>query len=127
MKARVKNRGSQARKKGPKRPKYQAPCPEHPETVQNIGNEDIHANHAEAPNSSPRHRNSAYRRRTDTCAKSVGGLQRTLDIYWIIHNFVRSHFTTRKVSAAALGITDKGFAGTDERGRPVCRGLISGL
>ncbi len=31
-------------------------------------------------------------------------------IYWIIHNFVRSHFTTRKVPAAALGIIDKGLS-----------------
>jgi len=29
-------------------------------------------------------------------------LQRVLDIFWIVHNFVRSHFTTRKVPAVAL-------------------------
>ena len=32
VKVRVKNKGSQAHKKGPKRPKYQAPQPEHPDT-----------------------------------------------------------------------------------------------
>ena len=110
VKARVKNKGSQAHKKGPKRPKYQAPCPEHPETVQNIENKDIHANHVESLNGSLRRRNSAYRRRTNTYAKSVGGLQRTLDIYWIIHNFVRSHFTTGNVPAAALGIIGRGLS-----------------
>jgi len=110
VKARVRNKGSQAHKKGPKRPKYQAPCPEHPETVQNIENKDIHANHVESLNSSLRRRNSAYRRRTNTYAKSVGGLQRTLDMYWIIHNFVRSHFTAREVPAVALGIIDKGLS-----------------
>lgn len=51
VRARVKNK---ARKKGPKRPKYQAPCPEHPETVQNIENEDVRANHAEALSNSLR-------------------------------------------------------------------------
>jgi hypothetical protein len=29
---RVKNKGSQAHKKGPKKPKYQTTCPQHPET-----------------------------------------------------------------------------------------------
>ena len=33
-----------------------------------------------------------------------------LDVYWIVHNFVRVHFTTRQVPAVALGILDHGFA-----------------
>ncbi len=37
------------------------------------------------------------------------GLQRVLDIFWIVHNFVRSHFTTRKVPAVALDIIQKGL------------------
>jgi transposase len=39
---------------------------------------------------------AAFRRRTNTYAKSVVGLQRVLDIFWMVHNFVRSHFTTKK-------------------------------
>ncbi|UXE62945.1 MAG: hypothetical protein KA717_09745 [Woronichinia naegeliana WA131] len=35
------------------------------------------------------------------------GLQRVLDIFWMVHNFVRSHFTTREVPAVALGIIEK--------------------
>ena len=31
-------------------------------------------------------------------------------VYWIVHNFVRVHFTTRQVPAVALGILDHGFA-----------------
>ena len=54
VKVRVKNKGSQAHKTGPKRPKYQAPQPEHPDTKPNIENEQIHANHVEAFNSAVR-------------------------------------------------------------------------
>ncbi len=107
VKVRIKNKGSQAHKKGPKRLKYQAPQPEHPETVQDIVNKDIHANHCEAFNSSLRRRNSVFRRRTNTYAKNENGLQRTLDVFWVIHNFMRTHFTTKQVPAVALGILDK--------------------
>ena len=52
---------------------------------------------------------SAFRRRTNNYAKSVSGLQRVLDIFWMFHNFIRCHFTTRKVPAVALGILQKGL------------------
>lgn len=107
IKVRIKNKGSQAHKRGPKRQKYEAPCPEHPETNQDIGNSDIHANHCEAFNSSLRRRNSTFRRKTNTYAKNNGGLQRTLDLYWVVHNFMRVHFTTKEVPAVALGILDR--------------------
>lgn len=110
VKVRLKNKGSQSHKKGPKRPKYQAPCKEHPDTDQNIEVKDIHANHCEAFNSSLRRRNSAFRRKTDTYARNREGLQRTLDVYWVVHNFVRSHFTLKKVPAVALGIIDKALS-----------------
>ena len=110
VKVRIKNKVSQAHKKGPKRPKYQAPQSEHPQTVQDLINKDIHANHCEAFNSSLRRRNSAFRRRTNTYAKNENGLQRTLDVFWVIHNFIRTHFTTKKVPAVALGILDKGLS-----------------
>ena len=41
--------------------------------------------------------------------KKTGRLQERLDVYWIVHNFVRVHFTTRQVPAVALGILDRGF------------------
>ena len=108
LKSRLKNKGSQRSKN--KRKKYEAPHREHPETIQNIDNKDIHANHVEAYNSSLRRRNSAYRRKTNTYAKTVTGLQRTLDINWIVHNFIRQHFTTKLVPAVALGILQKGLS-----------------
>jgi hypothetical protein len=43
-------------------------------------------------------------------AKNQARLQERLDVYWIVHNFVRVHFTTRQVPAVALGILEHGFA-----------------
>src|SRR5215831_17490539 len=71
---------------------------------------EIHANHLEAFHTSLRRRCAAYRRRTNMYAKETGRLQERLDVYWIVHNFVRVHFTTRRVPAVALGILDHGFA-----------------
>ncbi len=110
VKVRLKNKGSQNKNKGRKRAKYEAPHGEHPETCQDINEKDIHANHVEALNASIRRRNSAYRRRTNTYGKKRTALQRTLDIYWVAHNFIRIHFTTKRVPAVALGILDKGFS-----------------
>lgn len=107
VKVRVKNKGSQSHKKGPKRAKYQAPLPEHPETVSIIENREIHANHVEANNAAMRRKCSAFRRKTNTYAKSTTGLQRILNVYWVMHNFVRIHFTTKKVPALALGLLKK--------------------
>ena len=107
VKVRLKNKGSQAHKLGPKRKKYEAPQSEHPDTIQDIKLSDIHANHKEAHHSSLRRRNSAYRRKTNTYAKKKSGLQRTLDVNWVAHNFIRTHFTTKKVPAVAIGILDK--------------------
>lgn len=104
VKVRVKNKGDQKHKRGPKRKKYQAPIREHPETEQKLHESDIHANHVEANNAAMRRRNSAFRRRTNTYAKTTSGLQRTLDVYWVIHNFVRRHWTTGEVPAVAMGV-----------------------
>jgi hypothetical protein len=104
VKVRLKNKGSQAHKRGRKRPKYQSPKPEHPDTEQNIENKDIHANHLEAFNSALRRRMACYRRKTNTYAKEQSALQTRLDAYWVLHNFIRPHFTTRQVPAIALGI-----------------------
>ena len=110
VKVRVKNKGSQAHKKGPKRPKYQAPHKEHPDTKQTLDNRDIHANHLEGFNSSLRRMLSCYRRKTNTYAKDKKSLQRRLDAYWVLHNFVRTHFTTKQVPAVTIGILEKGLS-----------------
>src|SRR6266446_6647557 len=104
---RVKNTGSQAHKKGPKRPKYQSPWREHPETARTIAETDIHANHAEAFWSALRRKCATFRRKTNTYAKATKGLQRLLRVYWVVHNFLRVHFTTREVPAIALGILER--------------------
>jgi hypothetical protein len=75
IKGRLQKKGAQAHKKGRKRPKYPAPFPEHPETVQNIATQDMHANHLEAFKTSLRRRCAAYRRRTNMYAKNTVRLQ----------------------------------------------------
>jgi hypothetical protein len=110
VKVRLKNKGAQRHKRGPKRPKYQAPYPEHPDTAQPVATKEIHANHLEAFHTSLRRRCAAYRRRTNMYAKHTGRLQERLDVYWIVHNFVRVHFTTRQVPAVALGVLEYGLS-----------------
>lgn len=109
VRVRLKNKGSKKRP-GRRRKKYQAPVPEHPETTHQIDDAQIHANHVEAFNASLRRRNAAFRRKTNTYAKSRQSLQRTLDVYWLVHNFVRAHFTTKVVPAVALGIFEVGLS-----------------
>src|SRR5499426_1867560 len=104
---RLKNKGSQAHKKGRKRPKYQSPWREHPATARIIAETDIHANHAEAFFSALRRTCAPFRRKTNMYAKSTKGLQRLLRVYWVVHNFLRVHFTTREVPAVALGILER--------------------
>ena len=104
---RIKNKGSQAHKKGHKRPKYQSPWAEHPETNRTITESDIHANHAEAFFSSLRRKCATFRRKTNMYAKTTAGLQRLLHVYWVVHNFLRVHFTTREVPAVALGVIER--------------------
>lgn len=101
----LKNKGS----KQPKRAKYEHPVRHHAKTPLSE-NSEIHGNHLEAFNASLRRRNSAFRRRTNTYAKDTVALQRTLDVHWLIHNFVRPHFTTGIVPAVALGILNTGFS-----------------
>jgi len=104
---RVKNKGSQAHKKGRKRPKYQSPWREHPETDRTIAETDIHANHTEAFWSALRRKCATFRRKTNMYAKATTGLQRLLRVYWVVHNFLRVHFTIREVPAVALGILER--------------------
>src|SRR2546430_4436287 len=104
---RLKNTGAQAHKKGRKRPKYQRPWREHPATARIIAETDIHANHAEAFWSALRRKCATFRRQTNMYAKATKGLQRLLRVYWVVHNFLRVHFTIREVPAVALGILDR--------------------
>src|SRR5712691_4710314 len=101
VKVRLKNKGSQRHKRGPKRPKYQAPSPEHPDTAQPIVTQEMHAHHLAAFHTFLRRRWAAYRRRTNRYAKTTGRLQARLDVYWSVHHVVRVHFTTRQVPAVA--------------------------
>jgi transposase-like protein len=109
VQVRLKNKGSKKRRGRPRK-KYQAPVPEHPETDRPIEDHQIHANPVEAFNASMRRRNSAFRRKTNTYAKSRKHLQRTLNVFWVVHNFVRVHFTTRAVPAVKLGILETGLS-----------------
>jgi len=104
VKVRLKNKGSQRHKRGPKRPRYQAPYPEHPASVQPIATPEMQAHHLAACHTSLRRRWAAYRRRPNLYAKKTGRLQERLAGYWIVHNFVRLPFTTRQVPAVALGV-----------------------
>ena len=107
VKVRLKNKGSSA---SASRPKYQAPQNEHPDTVQNIDDKQIHANHVEAFNSSLRRKLACFRRKANTYAKEKTALQRRLDVHWLLHNFVWKHFTTKLVPAVALGILPVGLS-----------------
>jgi hypothetical protein len=101
VKVRLKNKGTQRHKRGRKRPKYQTPYPEHPDTAQPLATAEIHANHLEAFNTSLCRRCAAYRRRTHTSAKNQTRLQERVDVYGMVPNVVRVHFTTRQVPAVA--------------------------
>src|ERR687895_580436 len=107
IRVRIKNKGSQDHKKGRKRPTYQSPWAEHPETTHTIEETDIHANHAEAFFSSLRRKCTTFRRKTNMYARSTQGSQRLLQVYWVVHNLIRVHFTTREVPAVALGVIER--------------------
>lgn len=113
LRIRRKNKSSKRRDSKGKLQKVETPKPEHPETEPLTDDSQVHANHVEAFNSSLRRYLSAFRRRTNTYAKTVFGLQRVLDIFWIVHNFVRPHFTTRTVPAVALEILEQGLCWED--------------
>ena len=110
VRVRLKNKGQQSHQPGPKRPKYEAPQPEHPATPQNIAQSDIHANHLEGFNAGLRRKLACYRRRTNTYVKTKQRLQNRLDVHWVLHNFIRPHFTTKQVPAVALGILHQGLS-----------------
>ncbi len=76
---------------------------EHPYTAISPDNE-VHANHNEALNSSIRRRCSAYRRRQNLYSKKVQGLNRAITIQRLIHNWVKPHFSLGKNITPAMAI-----------------------
>ena len=68
---------------------------------------DIHAHPAEAFLSALRRPWAPFRRKTNMYAKATTGLQRLLHVYWVVHNFLRVHFTTCAVPAVALGLLER--------------------
>src|SRR4029434_674897 len=104
---RVKNKGSQAHKKGRKRPKYQSPWREHPETARITAETDLHAKHTETLCRGLSTQCAPFLPKTNMYAKPPTGLQRLLRVYWVVHNFLRVHFTTREVPAVALGLLER--------------------
>ena len=52
---------------------------------------------------------SAFRRKIDTYAEKSERLQERLNVIWIMHNFVRVHYTTKEVPAVSLGIIEEGM------------------
>ncbi|MCI5151424.1 MAG: IS1 family transposase, partial [Candidatus Electrothrix sp. MAN1_4] len=41
--------------------------------------------------------------------KKAKRLQERLDVIWIVHNFVRVHYTTKEVPAVTLGVIEEGM------------------
>jgi len=56
----------------------------------------------EAFNSALRRRMACFRRKTNTYAMNQPALQTRLDAYWVLHNFIRPHFTTKQVPAVSV-------------------------
>ena len=93
----MKIKGSQGRKR------VRWVKPEHPYTALSP-KQEVGANHNEALNSSIRRRCSAYHRRTNTYAKKVEGLQRSLNVLRLVHNWVRPHSSLEKGTTPAMSL-----------------------
>jgi len=93
----IKVKGSQGRKR------VAWLKPEHPYTAISPKSE-VHANHNEAHNSAVRRRCSAYRRRTNTYSKRVDGLQRSLIVQRLVHNWVRPHWGLNQGTTPAMAM-----------------------
>lgn len=76
---------------------------EHPYTAISPKSE-VHANHNEAHNSAIRRRGSAYRRRQNLYAKTKQGLQRSVTVQKLIHNWVRPHWSLAKGTTPAMAM-----------------------
>jgi hypothetical protein len=103
----IKHKGAQAHTKGRKRPKYQRPWREPPETTRTLEETAIPANHAAAFLRALRRKWATCRRKTNTYAQSTQGWQRLLPVYGMVHHFLRAHFPTHEVPAVALGVRER--------------------
>ena len=65
---------------------------------------EVNANHNEALNTAIRRKCSAYRRRQNLYAKKVEGLNRTITVQRLIHNWVKPHFSLGKKITPAVAI-----------------------
>ena len=68
---------------------------------------DSHAKHAAAFFRARRRTCATFRSKTTMYAKVTTGWQRRLRVYWVVHHFLRVHFTIREVPAVALGILER--------------------
>ena len=98
----IKIKGSQGK------PRVEWVKVEHPYTAISPASQ-VHANHNEAHNAAMRRRCSAYRRKQNHYAKKQSGLQRTLDVQRLVHNWVRPHWGLPKgvTPAMALGLASR--------------------
>ena len=110
VKVRLKNKGSQRRRRGPKQPKYQAPYPEHPDTAQPIASGTPCQSSGSLPYVSATTLCGLSQAHQHVCQTHRTTFQERLEEYWMVHNFVRVHFTTHHIQAVAFGILDHGFA-----------------
>jgi hypothetical protein len=72
---RRKHTGAHRPRRGPKRPTYPAPSPEHPDTAQSVATHERQAHHLAACHTALRRRCAADRRRTHMEAQYPGRLQ----------------------------------------------------
>lgn len=81
---------------------------EHPFTAISPPSE-VHANHNEANNAAIRRRCSAYRRRQNHYAKKQQGLQRSIEVQRLVHNWCRPHSSLDKnvTPAMAMGFVSR--------------------
>ncbi|MGD9505281.1 MAG: hypothetical protein AB7W37_10225 [Syntrophobacteraceae bacterium] len=70
--------------------------------------EEIDRRSQETFNSTLRGRNAASREKTNTCAKSKAPRQKALDVYRVVHNFIRPHRTTKRTPAVVPRNLDHG-------------------
>lgn len=82
---------------------------EHPWTAIRLKT-DSHANHCEAQNAALRRRCSAFRRRQNLYDKTVEGLEQTVMVQRLIHDWVRPHHSTQVTSAVAIGFISRALS-----------------
>ena len=100
----LKNKGSQRHRRGPKRAETSSTVSRASRHGPACSDHRDSANHLEVY-TSLRRRCAAYRRRNNMRQKHTGRLQERLDVYWIVHNFVRVFYDT---SSPGSGFRDSG-------------------